>query len=303
MMYPADDRPLSSPSPLPSFLTALLFVVVLGGCEAGFDPIATSDDAFYALHGVLDTGADTQFVRVSPVRATSAAPTPPLDAEVRATVEGTGRRLAWQDSLTTLADGTTGFLFFTTDPVVQGETYVLTVRRSDGAETRARLALPIRRTLTPTDLNETFSGRLQQYVIWQGLDAAPRQATMHYLVQEPGTEAPQWIALPVENGGRRVPTGWELRVELSVDRALLLQERLGRSSTDSTVVLRGLRMSIEERTDAWRLADPSSRIENGFGFFGGIVRHEDAWTLPPDAIEALGFAAPDDGQGTVPFSF
>lgn len=281
----------------------LILLLFVSACSDSFDPVATTGDEFYALYGVLDTAADTQFVRVSPVRATARPPTPPLDGMVSSVAERAQKQTTWQDSLVQLDDGTTGFLFFTTDEVERGETYALTVRRSDGAETRARLRLPSPRHLEPRDVDETFSGQLRQYVVWQGLDAAPHRATMQYLVQEPGAAAPQWVALPVEDRGRRVPDGWEVEVELSVDRALLLQQALGRSSEDTTVVLRGLGMALAERTEEWRLDDPSSRIENGFGFFGGIVHHEDAWTLPPDVIEDLGFAVPEDGDGAMPPSF
>lgn len=298
-IYGQHRRPEATPSLCPRAF-ALLLLLFVGACSDSFEPVATTGDEFYALYGVLDTAADTQFVRVSPVRNSAMPTMPPLDGTVGSVAERAQKQMAWQDSLVQLDDGTTGFLFFTTDGVERGETYTLTVRRSDGAETRARLRLPSPRQLDPRGVDETFSGQLRQYVVWQGLDAAPHRATMQYLVQEPGTADPQWVALPVEDRGRRVSDGWEIEVELSVDRAILLQQILGRSSEDSTVTLRGLRMSIEERTEEWRLDDPSSRIENGFGFFGGIAHHEDGWTLPPDVIEDLGFTAPGEGISAAP---
>ncbi|NBC16865.1 MAG: hypothetical protein GVY18_06055 [Bacteroidetes bacterium] len=291
MRAATDRRPFPLPSSLLPYL-ALLLLVAVSACDAGFDPIATNEDEFFSVYGVLDTGADTQFVRVSPVRETTAAPTPPLDATVRATAEETGRGLAWQDSLVQVTDTTVGFLFFTTDAVTHGETYALAVRRSDGAETRARLTLPPSRTLSEQPPERSLLGRLEQPVVWDGLSRAPHRATVHYCVRPPTVDAPVLVSLPLDEEGESVDDGWRLTVELEIDRSFVLQ-RLNRPVDDSSVELHGLRMTIEERTEAWRLPDPSARIENGFGFFGGVARHEGRWTLLPSTVDELRYVVPE----------
>ncbi len=59
------------PFPLPPFLPLTLFLILaLTACDSSFEPITQEPTHFFAVFGFLDTAADTQFVRVSPVRET-----------------------------------------------------------------------------------------------------------------------------------------------------------------------------------------------------------------------------------------
>ena len=48
----------------------LSLILVLAACDNSFEPINEEPTDFFAIFGFLDTAADTQFVRVSPLRET-----------------------------------------------------------------------------------------------------------------------------------------------------------------------------------------------------------------------------------------
>ncbi|RMF65573.1 MAG: DUF4249 family protein [Bacteroidetes bacterium] len=130
-----DLRPIL---PLLGFLA-----LMLGACDTAVSPLRDDPDAFFALHGYLDTGADTQYVRVQALRSTVAPETTAfLDATVHSLDEATGATRAWHDSLVTLEDGRPGHLFFAPFRPEPGRTYRLVVTRSDGARTEARITTP-----------------------------------------------------------------------------------------------------------------------------------------------------------------
>ena len=105
-----------------------------------FDPIASSD-RYFSLSGYLDASADTQWVRVEPV-APSVDPNPDqLDVAVALEDLNGGAAVAMGQVVRTFSTGP-AHLFWTTADIRPGATYRLTVRRPDGAETRATVVVP-----------------------------------------------------------------------------------------------------------------------------------------------------------------
>lgn len=82
------------------WLPVLTLAVLCGaGCgEAVLDPFQETDLAF-SLFGVLDAGADTQYVRVTPVRRTLVVAPEPLAARVTLEEMATGETVTLRDSL------------------------------------------------------------------------------------------------------------------------------------------------------------------------------------------------------------
>lgn len=276
--------------------TILLLLALLVGpaCEAPFEPVVPNDEDFFALHGFLDTRADTQFVRVSPVRSTAAPAVPPLDAAVTLAPLGLGtsQAVVWRDSLVQLADGTSGFLFYSVQPVEPGTAYTLTVERSDGAQTRARVNLP--GLLAPEEQPVRSRGDVfDQPVRWPGLVTEPAGAQARYRVQVPGGQ-PVFITLPIDDLGEDSLDGWELLLPLSADR-FEVYRRLGRDPAGAALILCGVGMAVDELSSEWFDATPGQRIEGGYGFFGGVTRHVGGWTLTDDLAETLGYLAPPEG--------
>lgn len=126
-------------------VTAVIFGV-LSGCDASvdaFDP----DDAVgpYSVFGYLDATADTQFVRIEPLRDSLLIGTSggPLETRVTSTNVVTGETVVWRDSLFRLGADVPVGNFYTTSPLSPDATYRFRAEPpGGGATTTAEVTVP-----------------------------------------------------------------------------------------------------------------------------------------------------------------
>lgn len=274
--------------PRPSSLIPLL--LLLSACGSHFDPIVENDREFFSLYGYLDERADTQFVRISPVRETAEDTSRALDARVASQNLATGEEVVWQDSLVQLDDGSTGFLYFAPMRVRHNEHYALTVRRSDGATTETRVMLPAPTTAV-TDSLRRVSDEYEQVVFWNDFDKRPTNPAVAYTVVIP-PNAPVTVILPITATGRSVGNSWMFNLPLNRHRNEVLI-RLGRPVQNAHIGLCQIRMTVDERSPEWE--NQQSEVTGGFGFFGAVVQHEAIWTLTEDIRAEVGYLASDEG--------
>ena len=125
-------------------------LIVFPACDQSFDPIAESDRVF-SVFGHLDPAQDTQWIRVMPTRETIFTSRDPLGIAVALEELGHGRPLDVRDSLAaypypydeaTGADAAYVHNFWTTDPIVPGETYRFTATGPNGISATATLSIP-----------------------------------------------------------------------------------------------------------------------------------------------------------------
>jgi hypothetical protein len=81
-----------------SSLAACLCLVVVAACDDSFDPYAPSDLAF-SVFGYIDASADTQWIRVMPIRPLKVTSQDALGATVTLENLGTGQIIELRDSL------------------------------------------------------------------------------------------------------------------------------------------------------------------------------------------------------------
>jgi hypothetical protein len=127
------------------FLAAVF--VATAGCEHPFEPFQENPDAIFSMFGYLDLNADTQWVRVMPIRQDLFLDPDPIDAVVTLEHLGSGRTVTLNDSLFTFADQQLdavayAYNFWTTEPLQPGASYRLTATRADGASTTALIVMP-----------------------------------------------------------------------------------------------------------------------------------------------------------------
>ena len=131
-----------------TFLWLILGVLIITnpGCEEPFNPIEQSDSTLYSIYGYLDAGADTQWVRIMPIRETIDQPVLSIDATVTLREVNGSASTVMNDSLFYLTsdDGiVTGFWnFWTTMDVKPGTEYELSVENEDGSRTYAVVTTP-----------------------------------------------------------------------------------------------------------------------------------------------------------------
>lgn len=129
---------------------AILIALGLSACDQDLIPLQPSDAAF-SIYGHLDPAADTQWVRVAPIRTTILSSADPVDAIVTIEDLGTGRMIELIPTLFKARSGNFGdtlfaYNFRTSDPLEYGSTYRLTAKSTQGTESSSIVA-------TPTDLS------------------------------------------------------------------------------------------------------------------------------------------------------
>ena len=118
---------------------ALLACLGLQACDASFDPF--QEPGRMSVYGALDASADTQWMRITPVRHMLRTTPDPLETTVTLQRVGTGRTVELRDSI--VAFTTIGGLYpeamwythnyWTTEPIELGATYTVTVTGADRA--------------------------------------------------------------------------------------------------------------------------------------------------------------------------
>jgi hypothetical protein len=152
----------------------VLAATLATACDVPFEPFQENTLGPFSVFGYLDLRADTQWIRVAPIRQNLLPDSAPIDAVVTLEHLGSGRVVTLRDSLFTFADlqlNTLGYAhnFWTTEPLEPEAMYRLRVVRSDGAATTALVEIP-------PDLE--FSLRFLDVILFGGGSAgywAPRQ--------------------------------------------------------------------------------------------------------------------------------
>lgn len=282
----------------PSFSLALIWILAAGlllslsACDDSFDPFSDEQTDFFAIHGFLDMGADTQFVRVSPLRNNfdggediNSIP------RVTSTLLETGEIVVWRDSLVRLDTGGTGLLYYTPMKVEAGQSYRLVVQRDDDKTTEALTQIPPPPPFETGIVWEGVSGYVQN-ISWLGMRRRPEKMNISYRVSHPSFSVPDTVfRYTFFDFGEGSNEGMDFKVTLSIDRRTILND-MGRTEDDKNLILHGISIDMQRRSEEWDVPDIPVNIQDGFGFFGAIAHFSYEWTLDAATITEIGFAAP-----------
>lgn len=128
---------------------SILVIIVLGGsfssCDNSFNPIAGNIVDSYSIFGYLDAGADTQWVRIMPIRATITSNLDSLDAKVMlyeeggASTEMTPRMFNFSNIV---GDSVIVWNYWTDFDIKPNTNYHLVVERPNGEQTTVTVRTP-----------------------------------------------------------------------------------------------------------------------------------------------------------------
>ncbi len=153
-----------------SLTGVLLFslIVIIPGCNQSFDPFQENDKYLFSMFGYLDASADTQWVRVMPVRNTIFLKPEPIDVVVTLEhlIDG-GETVVLKDSLFFYGSSAYAWNFWTTMNLEPTQTYQLKAERSDGLSSSAIVTLP---NDFPQPYIETDPDRRLEYVYISGIE-------------------------------------------------------------------------------------------------------------------------------------
>ena len=261
------------------FRCALLAAVLLAApaCETSVDPFVESD-RYFSVFGYLDAGADTQFVRVSPLRRGVPVSPDPLDAVVTLEHLATGRTVTLRDSVFTYGGGRRAHNFWTAEPILPGATYRLTVGRSDGAASTATVSVPPAPPDVGLDTGRSIgvANPPAQVITIDGI-AAVADVQVRYVLAD-GTSRLAVSYLPAVNrfaSGRFVATG-------------NLYEDLRQRTSGACPAVAAAEVFVAAAEPGWPdflalsdeelvLPDAFGNVEGGLGFVGGIYGRRVPW--------------------------
>ena len=271
---------------------ALFATALAAGCDRPFEPFAPNENGPFSLLGYLDLKADTQWVRVTPIRQTLLGGPEAIDAVVTLQHTATGRTVTMRDSLFTYEDPRLegiayAHVFWTTERLEPKARYRVTATASDGAASTAVVDMP-------ADLEiSLLNAEGARDTAW--LEVRAEQVllveTLHTMTSPNGT-ARQSVAKR-----QRAP----IRVDQStlyavaIDGTPPFQEGLvdvGR--TELRVAAAGAAWPALVRLPGGAVAeqpDVPSNVENGLGYVGAAA----TWTIPFHRCGVL-VRRPDDSQ-------
>lgn len=253
-------------------VAVVALVAVIAGCDTSVDPFQPSDRHF-SIGGVIDASADTQFVRVSPLRRTVVVSPDPLDATVTTTDLATGETAVWHDSVFALHPEGITHNFWSAYDFEPGHRYRFEARAADGSASTAEVALP-----------DTFPELVIQIPMFTptatiNVLAVEKLADLRIIFcgRELNSGTIQRFDFSLINRVSQFGGGYTARVE-AFDLA---------QSLDITQVywIRVLAMAagpdwpdfaeLDEETLA--LPDTYSNVENGVGYLGGVTSRLAPW--------------------------
>ena len=303
---------------LRSFGAALMLAAALlaAGCEESVDPIIGSEYPF-TLWGFMNSGADTQYVRVFPITGDIGFDTTSvIDARVFSTDLTSGEQREWTYKKVGFDSLGSGHVFWSPFRAEFEHRYRLEVSRSDGAASSVEVTVPP-------------EVEIEVDVYLQGVSIPIRiegdtpnlvgpKVTYHAINVPPSNAWPPWtpifppvlhsVTVPYDDELRTTTDGWRLMVNMVNDTAAVFGDFrancliTSRRFSAPNVWLRSMEFSVVAADSMWRppggVFDPNvlavpgtmSNVENGYGFFGAGqgIRYE--WEPAPEAREQAGYS-------------
>jgi hypothetical protein len=265
--YPSRDFSLSM---LFTF-AFLLLTFVLSACEESFQPVQENEEYFFSINGVLDASVDTQWVRVMPVRESLMFESGLEAPEVTLRHVQSGQSVAMHDSVFQYSGERYAFNFWTTMPIKSEQTYSLTVKDNQGRISTAEATLP---KDFPLPRFSTHEFELDILLISDVEKLADVQVI--YRIKNDRTGGVFESAFPyIQSNTFNPPSQYRIGIDPIATEATIRETYCG-----ITVIERNLFVAsggpdwpdfISLDRYAIALPDGVSNIENGVGFFGGIV--------------------------------
>lgn len=165
------------------FSMAMIIVVVISvvfnGCDQSFEPFQENDRYAFSIYGYLDASADTQWVRVMPVRHSFLLSPDPIDVTVTLEhLDAEGETIILNDSLFYYGQNAYAWNFWTTMDLQSSQTFRLSAEDSDGNVSSATVAIPDDFPDPVIEIDLEYS---EEYVYVNGVDNLADVHSVHKL--------------------------------------------------------------------------------------------------------------------------
>lgn len=270
-------------------LVALAGLFMLAGCDNTIEPFA-EDTGLFSVYGYLSLSNDQHFIRIKDLNdpVTEDASTRELDATVTLEHLATGTTETLTDSIVTF-DGVYTHNFRADQEIEPGDTYRLTVERSNGRGVQTTATMPelTEVEIIPGDVVEECTRNILFY-----FRNVPEQRLIHVTVGIAWNNDTHWIDL---EGPSTDPPGDPISdFTPSTLIATVVPEPIlehihdnGGDEADYCTLLDGNEIPVvythfgpDWPADSLRTDPLESDIENGLGVFGGL--HRDTLSITID---------------------
>lgn len=292
-----------------TLLWPAILALLAAQCDQSINPIIGEARPF-TLWGYLDANADTQRVRVFTIESRLGTDrSGPIDATVTSTNIESGVSIQWTGTEVVFSDSSVGHVFYAAFQAKHEQSYLLEVRRSDGATSSAHVTIPpdVRvelvdapnRIIVPVLIHGKPPNLVDVHVQYDAATLPPANPW------PPGSPAPAGVALPVEVSyrGQEEPTqdGWAFEVDLRKDFETVQDIYTLNCLSPDHIGLRRIRFRFLAADAQWAppldsfdpnlLIEPGafSNVENGFGFFGGGYTVSESWVPSQVVLRAVGY--------------
>ncbi len=266
---------------------ACLFLA-LSACDETFQPLQDNERHSFSIYGYLDASADTQWVRVTPVREQLEQSTIKPQMEVTLNHLQNEGTTVMNDSLFQFPDGFHILNAWTTTDIEPGQTYRLQAERPDGGASSVTVT-------TPDDfpMPRMEGSRCNVKLVIEGVERlVDVQYRWHVRISRPGLVFETLWTVPFRDRISRDSSG-EFSVWISIPLARdRVAERLETFSDNITVQVLDSHIFVAAAGPEWigneeieslddleyALPEIFSNVEGGTGFVVGIVSK----TIPDD---------------------
>jgi len=255
-------------------------LLFLSGCDEPFQPLQDNEAAPFSMYGYLDASADTQWVRVTPVR--EQLEMPPVKPEMHVTIEHpeSGETVVMNDSLFLFPDGFHILnAWSATDKLQPGQTYRLRAERPDGATSGVTLTMP---EDFPEPILEEIGGGCSANLRIEGVERlADVQSKWHIRFFFSGRSEDRFFSIPYRSRTFEVEEGsYSVFISTSREQSEIAKQMV--STPDSSRIL-SRRIFVASGGPEWiadiaslddlvyALPEGLSNVENGVGYMVGIV--------------------------------
>ncbi|MEX2601755.1 MAG: hypothetical protein WD355_08915 [Balneolaceae bacterium] len=271
---------------------AILIVIISTlfiGCNEVFEPWQENDRYHFSIYGYLDASADTQWVRVMPVREDLLYQPGPIDAVVTLENLESGETVVMNDSLFEYEHSVYAYNFWTSESLNPGDSYRIRVLRSDDAISSAVTTLP---NDFPTPIIRNLEREDQ--IIIEGAERLVDFRIIHYL-QFHNTDDEYMIPFSHLQDTLRMVSGGYMIINDPRDDMNRLSQYFGMTPRTIThqqifIVSGGPGFHFFPGIDEKIVALPEgiSNVTNGTGYLAGVVSK----TIPYQSCLQLGTSNP-----------
>lgn len=262
-------------------LFAIIFIFFLQSCDESFEPLKENNRFFFSIYGYLDASADTNWIRLIPLRE-GLEELPEVDATVTLEHMESGTVTVMNDSLFQFAFGRTTLNYWTTMELFPGETYQIVAARSDGNQSSVLIEIPDDFP-TPKVIEDFGANHGLDTVLIEGVQNLADVRTLWRVSENFSFRTPVYNFPHLQDTVEVVGTDWIVEIPTNMDFSMIA--RLYESASfgiDELITVQHKQVWVASAGPGWlyfpdiednviALPDGISNVENGTGYVIGIV--------------------------------